>query len=210
MARLTGPRCRVCRRLGKKLFLKGARCFGPKCPIEKGALPPGQHGAKRTRHTDFGIHLHETQRAKKHYGVLMRQFRRYFEIAYKADDPVQEIIRLLERRLDNVVYRLGFALSRAHARQAITHGHIRVNGKRVTIPSYLISPGDIIAPENKPKSIQMAKEALGVRRAQPDESPTWVKVIKEDPPEGQVVQMPDADETQVPFEGELIVEFMTR
>jgi small subunit ribosomal protein S4 len=210
--RYTGPRCRLCRRLQKKLFLKGQRCFTPKCPIEKGKLPPGKTKGKgrRQRLTDYGEHLHEVQRAKRHYWVPMAQFRRYFQDAYKSDNPAQELVRMLERRLDNVIYRVGFALSRTHARQLIRHKHIRVNDRRVTIPSFLVKPGDVLSPDPREASVKMVKEALVMRRAEPDEFPSWVKVVKEDPPQGQVVQMPDPDESQVPFEPQLIVEFLTR
>ena len=207
----TGPRCRLCRRLGKKLFLKGQRCFTAKCPIEKGAPVPGAKPAgRRMRLTDYGQHLHEVQRAKRHYWTSMAQFRRFFQIAYKAENPADELIRILERRLDNVLYRLGFALSRAQAKQMITHKHVRVNGKRLTIPSFLVKPGDVVTIEPKEKSQKIAKEALQIRRAEPDEPPSWIKVTKDDPPEGQVVQMPDPDETQVPFEPQAIVEFLTK
>lgn len=209
--RYTGPRCRLCRRLQKKLFLKGQRCFTAKCPIEKGTPVPGaKPGGRRTRLTDYGQHLHEVQRAKKHYWTTMSQFRRYFDIAYKAENPAQELIKILERRLDNVVYRLGFALSRPQAKQFILHKNIRVNGRRVTVPSFLVNPGDVITIEPKDKSVKLAKESLLVRRAEPDEPPTWIKVVKDDPPEGQVIQMPDPDETQVPFEPQAIVEFLTK
>ncbi|HLG41846.1 MAG TPA: 30S ribosomal protein S4 [Planctomycetota bacterium] len=210
--RYSGPRCRLCRRLQKKLFLKGQRCFTPKCPIEKGTLPPGKSKGKgrRMRLTDYGEHQQEVQRAKRHYWVPMRQFQRYFATAYKSDNPAQELVRILERRLDNVVYRLGFALSRTHARQLIRHKHIRVNNQRVTIPSFLVKPGDVLGPDPRESSIKLVKDALTMRRAEPDEFPTWAKVVKEDPPEGQVLQMPDPDESQVPFEPQMIVEFLTR
>lgn len=212
--RYTGPRCRLCRRVQKKLFLKGQRCFTAKCPIEKGALTPGRSRGKgrgrRPRLTDYAVHLQEAQRAKRHYWTMHRQFRRYFEKARKADDPAQELLRLLERRLDNVVYRLGLALSRPHARQLIRHEHIRVNDRRVTIPSYLVKVGDKIGPDTKEKSVKLLKEALGVRSAEPDEFPTWGKVVQEDPPIGQIVQMPDPDESQVRFESQLIIEYLGR
>jgi small subunit ribosomal protein S4 len=206
-----GPRCRLCRRLGKKLYLKGQRCFTAKCPIEKGRPVPGARtGGRRIRLTDYGHHLHEVQRAKRHYWTTMAQFRRFFQMAYRTENPAQELIRILERRLDNVMYRLGFALSRSHAKQLIVHKHVRVNGKRVTIPSFLVNPGDLIAMEKKEKSQKIGKESLQVRRAEPDEPPSWIKVVCDDPPEGQVVQMPDPDETQVPFEPQSIVEFLTK
>lgn len=215
--RITGPKCRLCRRVQKKLFLKGQRCFTAKCPIEKRRQPPGKislpagkGGVKRTRLTDYGQHLHAVQSAKRHYWVPLAQFKRYFAIAYKTDNPAEELIRLLERRLDNVVYRLGFALSRAHARQLIRHKHILVNGRRVTIPSYLTRPADRIEPQSKEKSVNQAKMALQVRRSEPDEIPGWLKVTQEDPPIGLVLSLPDVKETQISFEPQAIVEYLTR
>jgi len=208
MARLTGAKCRVCRRLGAKLFLKGQRCDSPKCPIEKENHPPGQHGAKRMRLTEYGVHLREVQRAKKMYGVMHRQFRRYFQEAVaRPGNSGEVLVQTLERRLDNVVYRLHMGFSRAHARQIIRHGHIRVNGRKTTIPSYPVEAGDVIEPARREKSQKIVKEALAARKDAP--LPSWLK-LAEDPPQGKVTALPTGAELQMPLEPQLIVEYMSR
>ncbi len=209
MARLLGPKCRICRRVGVKLFLKGTRCDTAKCPMEKEARPPGQHGAKRVRMTDFGIHFREVQRAKKMYGVLQRQFARYYrEAERQPGNTGDHLVQGLERRLDNVVYRMRLALSRDHARQLILHGHFRVNGKKVTIPSSLVSAGDIVEAAKKDKSRKLVADAFAIRRV--IECPSWLKVTEEPVLQGLVVQLPTVKELQVPLESQLIVEYMSR
>lgn len=145
MARYTDAKCRLCRREGEKLFLKGQKCLSPKCPLEKKKYPPGQHGQSRTKLSTYGQQLREKQKTKRIYGVLERQFRRYFHIAevYRGATGTV-LLQLLERRLDNIVYRLGFASSRAQARQLVRHNHFLVDGRRVNIPSYLLKPGQVI------------------------------------------------------------------
>lgn len=208
MARITGAKCRICRRLGTKLFLKGTRCDTPKCPIEKENKPPGVHGAKRVRLTEFGIHLREVQRAKKMYGVMQRQFRRYYDEAIaKPGNTGEYLMQILERRLDNVVYRLRMGSSRPQARQMILHGHIRVNGKKVSIPSYQVDAGDVIEASKKDKSKKIVKEALLNKKDQ--EIPSWLKLAEEQGM-GTVVTLPTAQELQVPVESQLIVEYMSR
>jgi len=208
MARITGAKCRICRRLGTKLFLKGNRCDGPKCPIEKENRPPGQHGAKRVRLTEYGIHLREVQRAKKTYGIMQRQFRRYFQEASRMPGNTGDhLMMLLERRLDNVVYRLRMGASRAQARQLILHGHIRVNGKRVTIPSLQTDAGDLVEASRREKSQKIVKESLLGKKDQ--QIPSWLKLAEEQG-SGTVVTLPTAQEIQVPVETQLIVEFMSR
>src|SRR5579863_8043836 len=208
MARITGAKCRICRRLGTKLFLKGNRCDTPKCPIEKENRPPGVHGAKRVRLTEFGIHLREVQRAKKMYGVMQRQFRRYYDEAIaKPGNTGDYLVQILERRLDNVVYRLRMGASRSQARQLILHGHIRVNGKKVSIPSYQVDAGDMIESSKKEKSRKIVKEALLNKKDQ--EIPSWLKLAEEQAT-GTVVTLPTAQELQVPVESQLIVEYMSR
>ena len=208
MARITGAKCRICRRLGTKLFLKGTRCDTPKCPIEKDNKPPGQHGAKRIRLTEYGIHLREVQRAKKMYGVMQRQFRRYYnEAISKPGNTGDYLMQTLERRLDNVVYRLRMGLSRAHARQIILHGHIRVNGKKVSIPSAQVDAGDVIEAAKKERSQKIVKEALLARKDV--DIPSWLK-LAEEAATGTVVSLPTAQEIQVPLETQLVVEFMSR
>src|SRR6187397_3250855 len=147
MARYIGPVCRLCRREGMKLFLKGERCYSEKCAIEKRNVPPGQHGrARRAKMVGYGVQLREKQKVKRTYGVLENQFRRYFEAADRQKGITGELLlQMLERRLDNVVYRLGFATSRPQARQLVRHGHFMVNGKKVDIPSYQVRQGDTIA-----------------------------------------------------------------
>jgi small subunit ribosomal protein S4 len=209
VARLLGPKCRICRRVGVKLFLKGTRCDTAKCPMEKEARPPGQHGAKRVRMTDFGIHFREVQRAKKMYGVLQRQFARYYrEAERQPGNTGDHLVQGLERRLDNVVYRMRLALSRDHARQLILHGHFRVNGKKVTIPSSLVSAGDVVEAAKKDKSRKLVADAFAIRRV--IECPSWLKVTEEPVLQGLVVQLPTVKELQVPLESQLIVEYMSR
>jgi small subunit ribosomal protein S4 len=209
VARNIGPKCRVCRRVGVKLFLKGTRCDTAKCPMEKEARPPGQHGAKRVRMTDFGIHFREIQRAKKMYGVLQRQFARYYtEAERQPGNTGDHLVQGLERRLDNFVYRLRFGLSRDHARQLILHGHFRVNGKKVTIPSVLVEAGDVIEASKKEKSKKLVADAFAIRRV--IEAPSWLKVTEEPALSGLVVQLPTVRELQVPLESQLIVEYMSR
>lgn len=208
MARITGAKCRICRRLGTKLFLKGTRCDSPKCPIEKENKPPGVHGAKRVRLTEFGIHLREVQRAKKMYGVMQRQFRRYYDEAIaKPGNTGEYLMQILERRLDNVVYRLRMGSSRPQARQMILHGHIRVNGKKVSIPSYQVDAGDVIEASKKDKSKKIVKEAVLNKKDQ--QIPSWLKLAEEQAT-GTVVTLPSAQELQVPVESQLIVEYMSR
>ncbi|MBI2932088.1 MAG: 30S ribosomal protein S4 [Planctomycetes bacterium] len=210
MARVLGAKCRVCRRMGLKLFLKGARCETAKCAMEKDKKrrPPGAHGEKRIRSTDFGIHLREVQRAKKMYGLLQRQFRRYYDEAERQPGNTGDVlVQMLERRLDNVVYRMRFAISRDHARQMILHGHFRVSGKKVSVPSYFVSAGDIVEPAKREKSQKIVKEAYAFKKM--IDVPSWLKV-EEEPLRGTVVQLPVAGEVAVPLESQLIVEFMSR
>ena len=162
MARYTGPVCRLCRRDGMKLFLKGTRCDTPKCAFERREQPPGMHVVRRGKLTDYGQHLREKQKVKHYYGVLERQFRVYFAEANRGKGNTgAALMSLLERRLDNVVHRLGFGLSRAQARQIINHGHVTVNGRRVDIPSYLVRVGDVIRVKNRAKSLQMVTAQIG-------------------------------------------------
>lgn len=208
MARITGPKCRVCRRLRMKLFLKGARCESPKCAIERRDKAPGQHGDKRTRLTDFGTHLRETQRAKKQYGLLERQFKRYFaEAVRRPGNTGEHFLILLERRLDNVLFRLGFAASRNQARQMIAHGHVHLNGRRARVPSTWVEAGDVITPTPRDRSRKLFADALEGRKG--SELPSWLD-RKASPPEGRVVQLPSRSDITVPFDEQLIVEFAAR
>jgi small subunit ribosomal protein S4 len=210
MARVLGPKCRICRRLGTKLFLKGPRCETPRCAVEKNNRPPGQHADKRVRLTDFGLHLREVQRAKKMYGVLHRQFTKYYaEAASRPGNTGDYLVQILERRLDNVVHRLRFASSRDHARQLVRHGHIRVNGRKVTIPSSQVGAGDLIEPAKREKSKKLVLEAYALRKDL--DVPSWLKVEEADGSvKGTVVQLPTTTELRTPLESQLIVEYMSR
>lgn len=211
MARYIGPVCRLCRREGEKLFLKGERCFSPKCAIEKRNQPPGQHGASRTfrkKASDYSMQLREKQKARRIYGVLERQFRRYYADASRRSGVTGAVLlQYLEARLDNVVYRLGFASSRKQARQLVDHGHFTVNGKKVNIPSYLVKPGDKIAvAEGSRKSVFFADLDKGLKSAR---TPGWLTV---DPRQlsGSVMSLPTREQIDTAVKEQLIIEFYSR
>jgi small subunit ribosomal protein S4 len=208
MARYTGPVCRLCRRDGLKLFLKGTRCDTQKCAIERRDQPPGQQQSRRGKLTDYATHLREKQKVKHYYGVLERQFRRYFERAEHTKGNTGDVLMsLLERRLDNVVHRLGFGLSRAAARQLVTHGHVTINGKRVNIPSYLVRVGDVIRVKNREKSLDLARGHMAENnRGIPD----FLSVTNSDVPEGIVGRLPAAEDVSLPVQTQLIVELCSR
>jgi small subunit ribosomal protein S4 len=208
MARYTGPVCRLCRRDGLKLFLKGTRCDTTKCAIERRDQPPGQQQNRRGKLTDYGTHLREKQKVKHYYGVLERQFRRYFEHAeHTKGNTGDALMTLLERRLDNVVHRLGFGLSRAAARQLVAHGHVTVNGKRVNIPSYSVRVGDVIRVKNREKSLDLARGHMSENnRGVPD----FLSVTSSDVPEGIVGRLPAAEDVSLPVQTQLIVELCSR
>src|SRR5437899_2446479 len=158
MARTIDPVCRICRREGVKLFLKGARCETPKCAIERRNTAPGMHGYRRGKLSEYGVRLREKQKLKRFYGIFERQFRRYFELASRSPENTGEVLlSIMERRLDNVVHRLGFAPSRAAARQLVAHGHVQVNGKASDIPSLLLRAGDTVAVKNRPRALQLVR-----------------------------------------------------
>jgi small subunit ribosomal protein S4 len=208
MARYTGPVCRHCRRDGLKLFLKGTRCDTPKCAFERRENPPGQQAFRRGKLTDYGIHLREKQKVKHYYGVLERQFRRYFTRAERTKGNTGDaLMSLLERRLDNVVHRLGFGLSRAQSRQLVGHGHITVNGHRVDVPSYLVRPGDVIRVKNRAKSLDAVRASLAeVSRDIPD----YLSISETAIPEGIVSRYPGPDDVSIPVQTQLIVELCSR
>src|SRR5579872_1791130 len=161
MARTIDPVCKLCCREGVKLFLKGTRCDSPKCAIERRNIAPGMHGYRRGKLSEYGVRLREKQKLKRFYGLLERQFRRYFELASRSPENTGEVLlSLLERRLDNVVHRLGFAVNRASGRQLVTHGHVLINGRMCNIPSLLLRPGDAVTIKNRPHSLQLVKLAL--------------------------------------------------
>ncbi len=207
MARYRDAKCRLCRREGIKLFLKGARCFTDKCAIERRNYPPGQHGLNRGKLTPFGIQLREKQKAKRIYGVLEQQFRRYFESAERQKGATGEnLLKLLELRLDNVVYRLGFAASRRESRQMVAHGHFQVNGRKVSIPSYLAKVGDTV--ELRPTSKQAARvdDNLNAGRGQ---IPQWLELQPEGR-RGVVRSVPLREDIQLPVSEQLIVELYSK
>jgi len=207
MARYTGSVCRLCRREGMKLYLKGDRCYTDKCAITKRTYAPGQHGTSRRKLSNYGIQLREKQKAKRFYGVLESQFRKYFEIADKQTGITGEnLLRLLESRLDNVVYRLGFASSRAEARQLVVHGHFRVNGKKVDIPSYLVSAGDIISVKERSKSSDKFRSLVENFKGN---VPEWLTVDMEKL-EGTVLSLPSREDIDLPIAENLIVELYSR
>ncbi|HJN48512.1 MAG TPA: 30S ribosomal protein S4 [Acidobacteriota bacterium] len=209
MARYSGPVCRLCRREGSKLFLKGSRCLSDKCAIERRNYPPGQHGRRRGRRpSDYQVQLREKQKVKRIYGVFERQFRKYFKEAAQRRGITGEALLIgLERRLDNVVYRTGLALSRAHARQIVRHGHIQVNGGRVDIPSYQTSQGDVIAvaPGSK-KNIEIK---MAAENATAVERPNWLQADL-DSLEGRVVQLPTRADLDIDIQEQLIVELYSK
>ena len=207
MARYRAAACRQCRREGIKLFLKGSRCFGEKCAIERRNYPPGQHGLSRTKLTNYGIQLREKQKAKRIYGVLESQFRRYFHMAERERGGTGEnLLKLLERRLDNVVFRLGMAASRREARQMVGHGHIQVNGRKVSIPSYIVRVGEIVQLRPTSKMQERVADNLGAGRQQ---TPPWLEV---DPNEkkGTVRGLPIRDDIQIPVQEQMIVELFSK
>lgn len=208
MARYTGPVCRLCRRDGLKLFLKGTRCDTPKCAIERRESPPGQQQHRRSKLTEYGRRLREKQKVKHYYGVLERPFRRYFQRAQKSKGNTgSTLLVLLERRLDNIVHRLGFGLSRAQARQFIHHGHITVNGRRVDIPSYEVRVGDMIRVKNRAKSLDVVRAAVAESSR---DVPDFLSRSDAQIPEGIVGRLPADDDVSIPIQTQLIVELCSR
>jgi len=208
MARYTGPVCRLCRRDGMKLFLKGTRCDTPKCAFERRDVPPGMQQSRRGKPTDYGLHLREKQKVKHYYGVLERQFRGYFRQAERTRGNTGDaLMSLLERRLDNVVHRLGFGISRAQARQIVSHGHVTVNGRRVDVPSYSVRPGDVIHVKNRVKSLQMVKANLSEN---PREIPDFLSVAEGAIPEGHIIRLPEAADVSIPVQTQLIIELCSK
>ncbi len=207
MARITGKVCKLCRREGMKLFLKGQRCFSEKCGINRRDYPPGVHTRPR-KTTDYQIQLREKQKAKRIYGVLERQFRRYFATAVRQKGNTgQNLLILLERRLDNVVLNLGLTLSRFDARQTISHGHIRVNGRRMDVSSYLVKPGDIVEVHGKDKLKKKASDATEINKGQA--IPAWLEATPQEL-KGRVTQLPRREDVPHPINEQLIVELCSR
>lgn len=208
MGRYTGPSCRLCRRAGEKLFLKGDRCFTPRCAIEKRHSPPGDPSTRRRRTSDYGLHLREKQKARQMYGIMEGQFRAYMAEAFKAPGITGlNLLRTLERRLDNVIYVLGFADSRKQARQMVTHGHFLINGVKTDIPSYLVRTGDNVAWKESLKNGDYFKERTdGLPKRQ---VPTWLTLNQENMT-GIVDTLPPDEELQQSIDSRLIVEFYSR
>ena len=208
MARVPDPKCRQCRREGVKLFLKGERCLTEKCAVERRSYPPGQHGRGRIKQSEYLLQLREKQKVKRMYGVLERQFRRYFAQAdQKKGNTGANLLFILESRLDNVVYRMGFGSTRAEARQLVSHKAITINGKSVNIPSCLVKTGDVIAVREKSKKQNRVGEALQL--AQQVGLPAWVDV-NADKAEGVFKKVPDRDEFAADINESLIVELYSR
>ena len=206
MARYTDANCRLCRREGQKLFLKGDRCYSSKCAIDRRGYAPGQHGQGRSKISDYGLQLREKQKAKRFYGLQETQFRNLFDkAARKSGITGENLLILLETRLDNVVFRLGFASSRKEARQLVSHGHFQVNGKKVNIPSYTVKPGDVIKVKekstNSPKFKEVKEMSITV--------PSWVAVDVEKL-EGKILSVPTRSEIDTPVAEHLIVELYSK
>lgn len=207
MARYTDAVCRLCRREGMKLYLKGDRCYTDKCAISRRAYAPGQHGQGRKKLSNYGIQLREKQKAKRFYGVLESQFRKYFEMADKQSGITGEnLLTILETRLDNVVYRLGFGSSRAESRQLVVHGHFLVNGKKVDIPSYLVKVGDVITVAEKSKASNKFK---AIAENFKGNVPNWLTADAEKL-EGKVVSLPSREDIDLPIAENLIVELYSK
>ena len=209
MARYTGAVCRLCRRDGQKLFLKGERCYSGKCAIERRAYAPGQHGqARNKKASEYGKQLRTKQFAKRYYGVLEGQFRHYFELATKMTGVTGEnLLRLLESRLDNVVYRLGFAASRAEARQLVTQGHFTVDGRKVNVPSYLVKPGQVVAMKESSRQLEKMKAIIEANSARP--VPQWLDLDRANQ-SAKVVSLANREDIDLPIEETLIVELYSK
>ena len=206
MARYTGPACKLCRREGTKLYLKGERCLSDKCAFNRRTAAPGQHGAAKKKLTEYGMQLREKQKAKRYYGVLEKQFHSYYEKADNQEGIAGEnLLRLLERRLDNVVYRMGLAASHKEARQLVLHGHFTLNGHKANIPSILVRVGDVIAvKETESAKIKELVEAMGEKIA-----PKWLEIDKTNG-SAKVVAMPERDDIDFEFNEQLIIELYSK
>jgi small subunit ribosomal protein S4 len=206
VARYTGAVCRLCRRERMKLFLKGTKCETMRCPIERRPYPPGQHGRGRVRDSEYLLQLREKQKARRYYGLLEKQFRTYYAKAAKGSGITgEELLRMLETRLDNVVYRLGFAASRAQARQLVRHGHFQVNGRRVNIPSYQVRPDDVITLRHGSPAEQVVRDATDLTAS----VTPWLQA-DHDGLTGKVLKWPEREEIDTPVQESLIVELYSK
>jgi len=208
LARYTGPQCRLCRRETEKLFLKGDRCFTEKCSVERRQYPPGQHGQRRGKLSDYGVQLREKQKVRNTYGILENQFRKYFEKAERKKGVTGEVLlQLLETRMDNVVYRMGFAANRSSARQLVRHGHFHINGKLVDIPSCSIRVGDVIEVRDSSRDINIIKDSLS--RVEQRGIPTWLEIDFQNF-KGKLVQIPAREDIQLTAQEQLIIELYSK
>ena len=208
MARYTGPVCRLCRRENQKLFLKGERCYSEKCGLTRRQYAPGQHGQGRRKPSEYGLQHREKQKVRRYYGILESQFEKYFEMAVKMQGRTGEnLLTLLELRLDNVIYRLGFAMSRPEARQLVNHAHFTVNGKKVNIPSYILKAGDVIGIKDRSRSSEKLKEVIEVNSARVPAK--WLD-LNRDKLEAKVVSLPERTDIDLPIEEHLIVEYYSK
>jgi small subunit ribosomal protein S4 len=208
LARYVGAKCKLCRREKTKLFLKGERCYTNKCAFDRRQYPPGHHGQGRSKFSAYGEQLREKQKVKRTYGVLEKQFRNYFKkAAQKKGVTGENLIRMLESRLDNMVYRLGFASSRTEARQLVKHGHFLVNDRKVDIPSFLLKPGDVVHLRGESRKIEKIKESLGIGKQRG--IPKWLE-LDYDKFEGKIVALPQRDEITMPMREQLIVELYSK
>ena len=208
MARYKDEQCRRCRREGQKLFLKGDRCYSDKCSISRRNYAPGEHGQRRAKLSEYGTQLREKQKTKAYYGVGEKQFRKYFEMASnKKGVTGEELLQILESRLDNVVYRLGFGASRAQARQLVNHGQFAVNGHKVDIPSYLVKAGDVITVRENKKDNGAIKANIEVNSARP--VPAWLELNSENL-SGKVIRLASREDVDIPVEEHLIVELYSK
>ena len=208
MARYTGAVCRLCRREGQKLFLKGERCYSEKCSVGLRGYAPGQHGQGRKKSSEYGMQLRAKQTARRFYGVQENQFHHYFEIAERKQGITGDnLLRILESRLDNVVYRVGFASSRAEARQLVGHGHYEVNGKRVDIASYLLKAGDVVSICEKSRASEKIKAVVEANSARP--VPEWIDVDRNNL-SAKVIALPTREQIEAPVDEQLIVEYYSR
>jgi small subunit ribosomal protein S4 len=206
VARDLGPKCRVCRREGMKLFLKGERCLTEKCAVERRSYPPGEHGRGRIKQSEYLLQLREKQKARRYYGLLEKQFRNYYEkAAQRSGITGENLLRLLETRLDNVVYRLGFAASRAQARQVVRHGHFLVNGRRVNIPSYQVKPGDVVQMRDASPAEQVVRDATDLTAS----VAPWLEADHEGLT-GRVLKLPERAEIDTPVQEQLIIELYSK
>jgi small subunit ribosomal protein S4 len=206
MARYRGPVCKLCRREGMKLFLKGERCLTEKCAIERRSYPPGEHGRGRIKQSEYLLQLREKQKARRYYGLLEKQFRNYYDKAARGSGVTGEtLLRILESRLDNVVYRLGFSSSRAQARQLVRHGHFAVNGRRVNIPSYQVRPDDVVALREGSTAEQAVRDATDLTAS----VPAWLQADHEGLT-GTMLKQPEREEIDAPVQEQLIVELYSK